>query len=79
MHGYHERTAADVPVDGQRWGLWHGLGEAAHEEVAAHSACWALAAPLQSGKRAETTLERWQQVRDLLGEGVGLLDCSRRL
>ena len=62
-----------------RWHLWHGLGEAARKEVAAHSACWAQAGPVQSGKRAETTLERWQQVHDLLGKGVGLLDCARRL
>ena len=62
-----------------RWHLWHGLGEAVRKEVAAHSACWAKAGPVQSGKRAETTLERWQQVHDLLGKGAGLLDCSRRL
>ena len=62
-----------------RWHLWHGLGEAARKEVAAHSACWAQAGPPQAGKRAETTLERWQQIHDLLGRGVGLLDCSRRL
>lgn len=62
-----------------RWHLWHGLAEAAGKEVAAHSACWAEAAPLRDGKRAATTSERWQQVRDLRGQGVGLLDCSRRL
>ena len=38
-----------------RWHLWHLLGEAAAKEVAAHSACWAKGAPLQEGKRAETT------------------------
>ena len=62
-----------------RWHLWHGLGEAVRKEVAAHCACWAQAGPPQAGKRAETTLERWRQVHDLLGKGVGLLDCSRRL
>jgi hypothetical protein len=62
-----------------RWHLWHGLGEALRKEVAAHCACRAQAGPPQPGKRAETTLERWQQVHDLLGRGVGLLDCSRRL
>lgn len=28
---------------------------------------------------AETTRERWHKIHDLLGQGVGLLDCSRRL
>ncbi len=62
-----------------RWHLWHGLGEAVRKEVAAHSACWAKGIPLQEGKRASTTLERWQQVRDLRARNVGLLDCARRL
>jgi transposase len=62
-----------------RWHLWHGLGEAIRKEVAAHSACWAKGMPLQEGKRAETTLERWQQVHDLRGKGAGLLECARRL
>ncbi len=62
-----------------RWHLWHLLGEAARKEVLAHSACWAKGAPLQEGKRAETTRERWQQVRGLREKGAGLLECSRRL
>ena len=33
----------------------------------------------QAGKRTETTLERWQQIHNLLGKGVGLLECARRL
>lgn len=50
------------------------------KEVAAHSACWAKTGPSpQDGQRAATTRERWQQVHDLLGKGVGLLECSRRL
>jgi hypothetical protein len=62
-----------------RWHLWHGLGEAVRKEAAAHSACWARGTPLQEGKRAATTLERWQQVRELRSQNVGLLDCARRL
>jgi hypothetical protein len=60
---------------GDRWHLWHLLGEAAAKEVAAHSACWAEAAPLQQGKRAGTTLKRWRQVHDLRARGAGLLGC----
>jgi hypothetical protein len=37
------------------------------------------APPLPEGKRAETARERWQQVRDLRSQGVGLPGCSRRL
>ena len=62
-----------------RWHLWHGLGEAVRKEVAAHCACWAKDMPLQEGKRAATTLERWQQVHDLRSQNVGLLECARRL
>ncbi len=62
-----------------RWHLWHLLAEAARKEVLAHSACWAKGTPMQEGKRAGTTRERWQQVRDLRDKGTGLLECSRRL
>jgi transposase len=68
----------DAVQCGDRWHLWHLLGEAAAKEVAAHSACWAGGAPLPEGKRAETTRERRQQVHDLRSQGAGLLDCSRR-
>jgi hypothetical protein len=69
----------DAVQCGDRWHLWHLLGEAAVKEVAGHSACWAEIAPVPQGKRAGTTLERWQQVHDLRSQGVGLLDCPRRL
>ena len=39
----------DAAQCGDRWHLRHLLGEAAAKEVAAHSACWAEAAPLQQG------------------------------
>lgn len=31
------------------------------------------------GMREQTTRERWRKVHDLLGQGVGLLECARRL
>jgi len=81
---YGEAVRSALPEAVQvsdRWHLWHGLAEAAWKDVAAHSACWAEAEgiPLQEGRRAETTLERWQQVHDLRAQGVGLADCARRL
>jgi transposase len=81
---YGEAVRSALPAAVQvsdRWHLWHGLAEASWKETAAHSACWAGAEgiPLQEGSRAETTRERWQQVRDLRSQGVGLADCARRL
>lgn len=38
-----------------------------------------LEAPIYDGPRARTNLQRWQQVHDLLDQGVGLLECARRL
>jgi hypothetical protein len=57
------------------------LCEAALGEVKAHSTRWAavLEAPLYDGPRAQTTLERRRQVHGLLDQGVGLLECARRL
>jgi transposase len=74
------RALPDATQVGDRWHIWRNLAEAVLKEVAAHSACWAKAGPPpQEGTRAVTTRQRWQQVHDLLGKGVGLLECSRRL
>ncbi|MFC9399384.1 ISL3 family transposase, partial [Streptomyces sp. NPDC057027] len=64
---------------GDRRHLWHGLAETALKAIGAHASCWSkLGPPLREGNRA-TTRERWQQVHDLLDQGVGLLACARRL
>jgi transposase len=75
------RALPDAVQVADRWHLWHNLCEAALSEVKAHSSCWAsvLDAPIYDGPRARTTLERWHQVHELLNQGVGLLECARRL
>jgi transposase len=73
------RALPDAIQVADRWDLWHGLGEAARREVAAHGACWAKAGRMQDGPRAATTRERWHQIHALLEQNVGLLECARRL
>jgi hypothetical protein len=74
------RRALPAAVQADRWHLWHNLGEAVLQEVAAHSACWSKAGPPpQEDKRTTTTRERWGQVHDLRDAGVGLLEITRRL
>ena len=71
-----------------RWHLWHGLGGAVEKIVIAHSTCWRTPPPQQSQPQQpsgpvraidERTRARHAAVHELLGQGVGLLDCSRRL
>ncbi|MGW7361298.1 ISL3 family transposase [Streptomyces sp. NPDC054802] len=75
------RALPDAVQVADRWHVWKNLCEAALSEVKAHSTCWAtvLDAPIYDGPRAQTTLERWHQVHGLLDQGVGLLECARRL
>ncbi|MEU0941156.1 ISL3 family transposase, partial [Embleya sp. NPDC005971] len=64
-----------------RWHLWSNLCGKVLAEVRSHAACWATAVnPVRpGGVREQTTRERWQRVHHLLGQGVGLLECARRL
>ncbi len=63
-----------------RWHLWRNLCDKVLLEVRAHAGCWATVNPPRpGGVHEQTTRERWNKVHDLLGHGVGLLDCARRL
>jgi transposase len=64
-----------------RWHLWSNLCDRVLAEVRSHAACWATAVnPVRpGGVREQTTRERWHKVHDLLNQGVGLLECARRL
>jgi transposase len=68
-----------------RWHLWHGLAGAAEKTAIAHSTCWRTQPPppKQSSRPRrvidERTRARHAAVHKLLGQGVGLLECARRL
>jgi transposase len=63
-----------------RWHLWKNLCDKVLAEVRAHALCWASTNPPRpSGVREQTTRERWHTVHQILGQGVGLLECARRL
>jgi len=74
------RALPDAVQVSDRWHLWRNLCDKVLLEVRAHAGCWAtINPPRPGGVREQTTRERWNKVHDLLGQGVGLLDCSRRL
>ncbi|RGD55917.1 ISL3 family transposase [Kitasatospora xanthocidica] len=63
-----------------RWHLFRNLCDKVLAEVRAHATCWATVNPPRpGGVREQTTRERWHKIHALLHQGVGLMDCSRRL
>lgn len=74
------RALPDAVQVSDRWHLWRNLCDKVLLEVRAHAGCWATVNPPRpGGVHEQTTRERWNKVHDLLGHGVGLLDCARRL
>jgi hypothetical protein len=80
---YEEAVRRALPAAVQvsdRWHLWKNLCEKTLAEVRSHSACWATSnTPRPAGVHEQTTCDRWHQIHDLLGKGVGLLECARRM
>ncbi|MFA3843219.1 ISL3 family transposase [Streptomyces aureus] len=74
------RALPDAVQVSDRWHLWRNLCDKVLLEVRAHTSCWAtINPPRPGGVREQTTRERWNKIHDFLGQGVGLLDCARRL
>ncbi|MDV9193852.1 ISL3 family transposase [Streptomyces sp. Wh19] len=74
------RALPDAVQVSDRWHPRRNLCDKTLLEVRAHTGCWAtINPPRLGGVREQSTRERWNKIHELLGQGVGLLDCSRRL
>jgi Na+-translocating ferredoxin:NAD+ oxidoreductase RnfG subunit len=79
---YAEAIRQAVPKAAQasdRWHLWHGLAAAVEKCVVAYSASWNTIPRAPDSTLDARTRERHAAVHALLAQGVGLLECARRL